>query len=64
MEHDVGYSRWFAWRPVMLRCPEGLGDPQKRYRKVAWMRVVWRMRSETETYYALFPGIDDPDHFS
>jgi hypothetical protein len=52
-----GYHRWFAWRPVLLNCPEGLGDPVKRSVRIAWLRNVWRSQADGKTYYAIFYGI-------
>lgn len=52
---DGRYRRWFAWRPVRLHGPDEW-DRKRATGKPArwvWLQVIWRMRSEFGTYYAL-----------
>ena len=52
---DEDYHRWFAWRPVMLNGPKEWDRARGRngYRRLVWLRFVWRKRSLPSTYYSV-----------
>jgi hypothetical protein len=53
--YDEDYHRWFAWRPVVLTGPDEWDRTRRLncWRRLVWLRFVWRMRSCFGTSYAL-----------